>query len=54
MYQNVNLTIKNKVEIQERLRMIESSKGIDALEVLLAPDGSIKDEFNYLYQKATK
>ena len=32
--------------------MIEPSKGMDTLGVLLAPAGSMEDEFKYLYKKA--
>ena len=33
--------------------MIEPSKGMDTLGVLLAPTGSMEDEFKYLYKKAS-
>ena len=47
------LLVKNEFGIKERLQMIEPNKGMDTLGVLLAPDGSMKDEFKYLYKKAT-
>ena len=33
--------------------MIESSKGLDTLGVLLALDGTMRDEFQCLYKKST-
>ena len=48
-----NLSVKNKNNDRESLRIIKLNKGIDTLGVLLAPDGSMNEEFKYLSNKVS-
>jgi len=48
-----NLSVKNENNDRESLCIIESNKGMNTLGVLLAPDGSINEEFKYLSNKVS-
>ena len=45
------LLVKNENKEREDLKIIELNKGMDTLGILLVPDSSIKDEYNYLCKK---
>ena len=46
-----HLSIRNEFNQREPLKIIESYKRMDTLGILLAPDGSIKNELKYLLNK---
>ena len=48
---NLYFTIKNKYGVRELLQFIEANKGIDTLEVHMAPDGNQSDVILVLEKK---
>ena len=49
---NSKLIVANEFRVRETLRIIKLNKGMDTLGVLLVPDSSIEDKFQYLMNKS--